>query len=118
MTRVLIIEKDKQVRESLCRHLGHEGYLVSEAGKGSEGIRLHRKKSFDLIITGLFLPYTEGLETILKFSRESDSKIIAISSGIGSLTMARRMGAHRSFSIPFDVREVADAAAELLGEKQ
>ncbi len=115
MARVLIISDDLGVMDRLKKNLENKHHNVTLTCDSCEGMVLHRKSPFNLIITELFLPTTEGLEIILKLSRDADPKIIAISSGIGSLSLAKRMGAHRSFAMPLDTDEVMSAATDLLG---
>ena len=114
MARILIIEDDMQMLEMLLHSLKRDGYEVVGALDGEEGMMLYRKMDFDLIITDLFLPDTQGLEIILKIRREGNLKIIAISGALASLDLARRMGAHCSFTKPFSINELSSAVRELL----
>jgi YesN/AraC family two-component response regulator len=53
---------------------------VSEAGDGSEGIKLYREVRPDLVITDLVMPEKEGIETIVELRRDFPGvKIIAVS---------------------------------------
>jgi DNA-binding response OmpR family regulator len=117
MARILIIEDDLQMLEMLLHTLKREGYDVIGTLNGDEGMMLYRKMEFDLIITDLFLPDTQGLEIILQLKNEGNLKIIAISGALASLEMARRMGAHYSFAKPFSIRELSTVVKELLSEK-
>jgi len=116
MARILIIEDDLQMLDMLRHTLKLEGYDVIGTLNGEEGMMLYRKMGFDIIITDLFLPDTQGLEIILKLRKEGN-KIIAISGALASLELARRMGAHYSFTKPFSIDELSRAVKELLGEK-
>ena len=101
----------------MLRHtLKQEGYDVTGTLNGDEGMMLYRKMEFDLIITDLFLPDTQGLEIILKLRKEGNLKIIAISGALASLELAQRMGAHYSFAKPFSINELSRAVKELLSE--
>ena len=114
MARILIIEDDMQMLEMLLRSLKRDGYEAVGALDGEEGMMLLRQMEFDLIITDLFLPGTQGLEIILKLHSEGNLKIIAISGALASLELARRMGAHCSFKKPFSMKELSKAVKELL----
>ncbi len=116
MARILIIEDDLQMLEILLGNLKRDGYEVVGALDGEEGMMLYRKMRFDLIITDLFLPDTQGLEIILKLRQEAKLKIIALSGALASLELARRIGAHCSFTKPFNMRELSTAVKELLEE--
>ncbi len=116
MARILIIEDDLQMLDLLRLTFKLQGYDVIGTLNGDEGMRFYRKMDFDLIITDLFLPGTQGLEIILKLRKEGN-KIIAISGALASLELARRMGAHYSFAKPFSIDELSTAVKELLNEK-
>ncbi|UCH92504.1 MAG: response regulator [Candidatus Aminicenantes bacterium] len=116
MARILIIEDDLQMLEIILYTLKREGYDVIGTLSGEEGMMLYRRMNFDLIITDLFLPDTLGLEIIVKLRKEGDLKIIAISDGMASFEMARRMGAHYSLTRPFSMNELSSAVKELLGD--
>ena len=122
MGRILIVEDDKSVRELLHEILKRAGHEVMAAGNGKEAIALHRDSPADLIITNILMPEKEGLETIQEMRREDpEIKIIAISGGgqIGPadyLEVARRFGAMRTFSKPFDRKELLRAVSDLLEE--
>lgn len=122
MKRILIIDDDIVMREILKEELEPLGYDLGEAGNGKEGLKLYKKKPYDLIITDIIMPEMEGIETILALKRlAADTKIIAISGGgkanpAGYLGMAEKLGAHRIFSKPFDPKELSASVRHLLGE--
>jgi DNA-binding NtrC family response regulator len=118
----MVVEDDNSVRELLREILKRAGHEVMAAGNGKEALALYKKTPADLIITNILMPEKEGLETIQELRRENpDIKIIAISGGgqIGPadyLEVARRFGAMRTFSKPFDRKELLKAVDELLEE--
>ena len=120
MGRVMVVEDDAAVRELLREILKRAGHEVMAAVNGKEAIALYKENRADLIITNILMPEKEGLETIQDLRREyPDVKIIAISGGgqIGPadyLEVARRFGALRTFSKPFDRKELLKAVGELL----
>lgn len=122
MGRIMIVEDDKSVRELLREILKRVGHEVVDAGNGKEAMDLYKNSPADLVITNILMPEKEGLETIQELRREDpDVKIIAISGGgqIGPadyLEVARRFGAMRTFSKPFDRKELLKAVDELLGQ--
>ena len=121
MAQILVIDDDNEVRGLLCTLLRRAGHIVTEAEDGQKGIHSYRTGKADLIITDLFMPVKEGLETIVDLRKEfPDLKIIAISGGSREgdgnyLKAAKLCGASRIFSKPFDNTELLAAVAELLG---
>ena len=66
---ILFVDDEPGSRESLTLLLEHEGYLVDSASNGEEALRLLSKKSYDVVITDLFLPGVSGID-ILKHVKE------------------------------------------------
>jgi two-component system, OmpR family, response regulator MprA len=62
MTRVLLVEDDRGVRESLARALQFEGYDVATAEDGGVGIELARRLQPDALILDVMMPVLDGLE--------------------------------------------------------
>ena len=100
--RVLIIDDDAQQRQLFKTALANAGYEIFEASDGQAGIQAQIQHNCDLIVTDIFMPRQEGLETILKIRKSHpEIKIIAISGGASIrakevLIMAKHMGAHKS----------------------
>ena len=122
MSRILLVDDDESFRKMLHETLQRAGYEVQDAANGKVALKLYRQDPADLIITDLFMPEKEGLETIMELRRiNPDVKIIAISGGgrggpAGSLLMARRLGAKRGLVKPFSSKEALDTVAQVLSQ--
>ena len=120
MSRILIIDDDRHFREMLGQMLERAGYDIMEAINGKDGLRLLEMELFDLIITDLIMPEKEGIETIMEVIHNFPSlKIIAISGGGRNgpqeyLTLAKRLGAHKTLVKPFRRKDVIKAVEEVL----
>ncbi len=62
--RLLVIEDDVTLRESLAKKLGEAGFAVEQAADGTEGLYFAEEYPIDLAIIDLGLPGMTGLETI------------------------------------------------------
>ena len=62
--RLLVIEDDSTLRETLCRQLKDGGYGVEQAADGKEGLYFALEYPIDLAIVDLGLPEMSGLEVI------------------------------------------------------
>ncbi len=71
MKRVLIIEDEVGIRESLCDLLTFAGYEIVQAADGQEGIRLAQEESIDFILCDVNMPNLNGYE-VLKKLKETD----------------------------------------------
>ena len=82
MSRILIIEDEESIRKMLKKLFEISGHSVLEAPDGETGCQIYRNEKPDIIITDIFMPEKEGLETIKEIKRDfPDIKIIAISGG-------------------------------------
>src|SRR5271154_566820 len=99
MARILIIEDDAQFRKSVGQILKAADYEVVLAADGNEGIQKQNAEPADLIITDLYMPDREGLETIQQLRKDFPAvPIIAKSGGNMSgtmLTIASKLGADK-----------------------
>ncbi len=71
--RVLLVEDEAPLRETLAARLKREGYAVDTAGDGEEGLYLGREMPFDVAVIDLGLPKLTGMELIKKL-RAADRK--------------------------------------------
>jgi CheY-like chemotaxis protein len=122
MRRVLVIDDHLEIRELLRDTLEGAGYEVAVAANGREGLEIHRREPADLVITDIFMPEQEGLETIEALRRQSPCpKIIAMSGGgrLGTLEYlpaAEQFGADRAIGKPFDYETMLATVRDVLGE--
>ena len=127
MKRILIIEDDSLQRELYKTVLEQAGYKVFESPDGEKGLKLLSYQSCDLVITDIFMPEKEGLETILEVKAIfPEMKIIAISGGgfrthspsmpgaDVALEAAKGFGATRVLKKPFTMRYFVFLVNELL----
>ena len=70
--RLLLIEDDRGVRESLARALQFEGYHVETAVDGREGLELTRSSGPDALILDVMMPTLDGLEVARRLRAEGD----------------------------------------------
>jgi len=61
---ILIIEDDKFLRELIAQKLIKEGYEISEALDGEEGIKKVKEEKPDLVLLDLILPEIDGFEVL------------------------------------------------------
>ena len=83
MTKILLIEDDKEIGELLSEHLNGYNMAVVCADKPSEAFEALKKEKFDLVVLDLMLPEMNGFEVCKKIKSEYDLPII-ISSARGN----------------------------------
>lgn len=118
----MIIDDEPAVRKTLRTYFERAGYQVAEAGDGRTGLRLHGVASADVIITDIFMPDFDGIETIRELRRVAPGvKVIVVSGGdsTGTLNMledAKLLGADRAFHKPLKPEELLGAIREMLSQ--
>lgn len=124
MATILIVDDDDALRTLLRRVLVRAGYSTLEAANGREALAHLKAQPVDLMITDLFMPQQDGLETILALRRMNLHLPIIAMSGGGSaaqydmLRTASLFGAARVMMKPFRAEEVLAAILELLPPAQ
>ena len=120
--RVLIIDDDEAVRETLRANLEDCGFQVNEAIDGEQGFQLiDERNPPHVVITDIIMPRREGLETIAAIRKKfPDLKLIAISGGGRSKTMdflelAEKVGAHAVLPKPLDLDVLEKTVRNLAG---
>jgi DNA-binding response OmpR family regulator len=78
MTRILIVEDDATVRDTLALNLRAEGYEVLTAADGDDGLEQAREGNPDLVVLDVMLPELDGLTVCRILRRESQVPIILL----------------------------------------
>ena len=123
LKKILVIDDDIQGNQMVCRILKNAGYEVRSAFDGVEGIKLFMKERSDLVITDLFMPEKEGLETIMELRQaDKEVRIMAITGGAPNMNMAdlldtaEMFGANALMAKPFHMETFLQRVKELLDE--
>jgi CheY-like chemotaxis protein len=122
MTHILVIDDELSIRTLIRQVLEDEGYHISEADDGEQGLIMLRNTPVDLIVTDIFMPNKEGIETIRTMRQQFPHiKILAISGGgtrmmSDTLPAARQFGAHHTLAKPFTPEELLDAVTTMLND--
>jgi YesN/AraC family two-component response regulator len=121
MKKILIVEDDQMLRETLVEVLSNDNYELYEAENGEQGLDLVQIENFDLVITDILMPHKDGLEVIMHLKKLSpQTKIIAISGGgrvmaTDYLNIAEKFGCDETFIKPFNNKELLEKVDLLLG---
>lgn len=105
--RALVIEDDKLYLIFVCKTLEKNGWQVDAAVNGRAALALMQERPYDLVITDIFMPEQEGMETITRIASEfPNTRILAMSGGSGHadldvLGFARKLGADGCIAKPF-----------------
>ena len=117
--RVLVIDDDEDFRSLVLRWFRSCGIEAQGAANGAQGLALQRAQPAAVIVTDIFMPEKEGIETIQDLRREFPEASIIAMSGRDSrmkfdvFNVARELGAVRTFKKPFRFEELVAAVRQL-----
>jgi CheY-like chemotaxis protein len=130
MTRILVIDDEKDIRVVLKEVLKRAGYEVVTAANARMGLEAIDAGDVDLVITDIIMPGMDGVATVENIRRDHpDIRIIVISGGgnvapldyapgaiatTAYLESARKAGADRTLTKPFSREDILEAVADLL----
>jgi two-component system response regulator AtoC len=107
--RILIVEDDEALRESLQLTLAAESYEALVASGGSEALRLVEATPFDVVLCDLRMPGLDGLELLPQLARRLPGATLILMSAFGTADLAieaMRRGAYDYLAKPFTPSEL------------
>jgi DNA-binding response OmpR family regulator len=106
--RALIVDDERTIVEVLSNYLRDEGFAVSGAFDGGEGLKKALAEPFDVILLDLNLPTISGVEIFKQIRKTSDVPILMVTSRDDSVDriVGLELGADDYISKPFNPREV------------
>ncbi|HEY0670704.1 MAG TPA: sigma-54 dependent transcriptional regulator [Longimicrobiales bacterium] len=119
--RVLAVDDEQVVCESIRRVLSLEGYAVTTTASAREGLELVRKQPFDLILLDIKMPEIDGIEFLREarsISPEAEVLIITGYATIETAVEAMKLGAFDYLEKPVSPPQLIVAAARALERKQ
>lgn len=121
MPKILVIEDDVSFCKLVEKFLTKNGYEVSVAFSATEAKIKTQTENFDLILTDLRLPDSDGMTLLTDFKRELPSTPVILMTGysdINTAVKAIKNGATDYISKPFNPDEVLIVVANALKNKQ
>ena len=103
--RVLVVDDEQIIRESLGFVLKKEGYHVDEAGNGREALAKQEAAPYDLVITDIEMPEMRGTELLDRITQRTPQTFVMIVTAYGSIetaVRALRQGAYDYILKPID----------------
>ena len=125
LARILVIDDEASIRESLETLLTLEGYAITMAVDGEEGLRTLDAASFDLLLLDLALPGQSGLELLPQIKlRHPELPVIMITAygSVDNVVEAIRAGAENFVQKPWDneklLADIRSAVARRRAEEE
>jgi DNA-binding NtrC family response regulator len=103
--RVLVVDDELDIRESLEILLSSEGYSVDQAQNAAEGLQKMESSGYDLVLLDLMMPDRSGMDVLQEVrqrDRETPIFMITAYGSVEAAVHALKLGANDYFSKPWD----------------
>ena len=121
MSRVLIVEDDREISDLISIHLKDMDLDVSQSYEGKDGLLKAVNEKFDLIILDIRLPYLDGLELCKKLRMEKIQSLVLILTSKSEeidKVLGLEIGADDYLTKPFSIRELVARVKALLRRRE
>jgi DNA-binding response OmpR family regulator len=106
--KILVVEDEAALRETLAYNLKKEGYSVESAGDGRSALDTARRTKPDLLVLDLMLPELDGFEVCRILRKESAIPILMLTARDDEIdrVVGLEVGADDYLTKPFSMREL------------
>jgi DNA-binding NtrC family response regulator len=117
MARILVVDDDALVRETIALALQAAGHSVVEASDGRIALQILSREPIDLVISDILMPEIDGIGLILAIQKQHPTmRVICMSGGdrtgqIDYLELAAKLGAQMVLAKPFTPKQLLAAVA-------
>jgi DNA-binding NtrC family response regulator len=119
-TRILIVDDEEIVRESLAAWLEKDGYTVATAEDGETAIDRIRKERWSILLVDLKMPGIDGmqvLDNVRKAQPEAAAVIMTAYATVYTAVAAMKLGAHDYIVKPFDPEELSLMVQKIVAQQ-
>jgi two-component system, cell cycle sensor histidine kinase and response regulator CckA len=118
--KILIVDDEQRLRDSLKFLVEREGYSVKTAGNGLQAIQMVNQERFDLCLLDICMPEMGGFELMEKILSQQPDALLVMMTGqasIESAVSALKKGAHDFLRKPFDDTDLLKTIKNALTHK-
>jgi two-component system nitrogen regulation response regulator NtrX len=120
-SRILVIDDEAAIRDSLKMTLEYEGYECLGAATGQEGLALVEREAPDLVLLDVKMPGMDGIEVLERIRSLNDALPVVVVSGHGTISTAveaTKKGAFDFIEKPFASERVLVSLRNALAQRQ
>src|SRR5205814_7054382 len=120
-SRILVIDDESAIRDSLKMTLEYEGYEFIGAATGQEGLALAEREAPDLVLLDVKMPGMDGIEVLDRLRAMNEALPVVVISGhgtIGTAVEATKKGAFDFIEKPFASERVLVSLRNALDQRQ
>jgi len=114
--KILVVDDEVSLQETVAYSLKKEGYTVEIAGDGNKGLELARSSKPDLIILDVMLPGMDGFEVCRTLRHETNIPVLMLTARDDEIdrVVGLEVGADDYLAKPFSMRELIARVKALL----
>jgi len=109
MSKILVIDDEKSIRNSLKDVLGYEKYKIEEAEDGMQGLSMIQNNNYDLILCDIKMPKMDGIDVLEMALEKKPESLFVMISGHGTIETAveaLKKGAYDFLEKPIDLNRL------------
>jgi NtrC-family two-component system response regulator AlgB len=117
MAKLLIVDDERSIRESLVTFFGLRGHEVREAGSGLKATMMLAHQQFDLVLTDFRMAEMNGLELLEKIKKVDPDSLVVLMTAYATVenaVAAMRAGAYDYVTKPFTLEQIQAVAERAL----
>ncbi len=120
MSRVLVVDDEPALRDSVTYALEREGFVVASVADGEAALDLARRESFDAIVLDIMLPGMPGTEVCRRLRSESSVPIVMLTAKGAELdrVVGLELGADDYVTKPFSLAELVARVRAILRRRE
>ncbi|HVU38282.1 MAG TPA: response regulator transcription factor [Opitutales bacterium] len=107
--QILVVEDDANIRRGIVDILESEGYEVTQAPNGADGLKLFKQEKFDLVLLDLMMPEMSGYDVCREIrKRDAQTPVLILTAKSQEIdkVVGLELGADDYITKPFGVREL------------
>jgi CheY-like chemotaxis protein len=118
--RILLVDDEAIVRDSISEWLRNDAYEVDCASSGEEALNRIKEKQFDIAVVDLKMPGMDGIEVMKRVKQDSPNTLVIIITAYGTPeneAEAMKVGASEYLTKPFTPDKLEEAINEVYRQK-
>ena len=107
--KILVVDDERYIRNSLKEILGDEGYEVEEAEDGAQAVEMLDREHYDVVLCDIKMPGKDGLEVLDHVTSQGIDSVMVMLSGHGDIQTAVdciKKGAFDYLAKPLDLNRL------------
>ncbi len=121
MTKILVVDDKKSMRDMISLVLIEKGYETFSCGSVGEAVKLLKKEKVDILITDMKMPRVGGMELLAKLPEVSPTTAAIMITAHGTIqdaVSAMKLGAVDFIEKPFSIEELEKKISQLIDKRK